>query len=251
MAALFCLRLALGMLACLPLLPARLVHPRYYRTHLLTVLGLALAAAAFLYSSASALQLGSLAVVIVLCWLGTILWGIEGAPGGRIAIWLAIVGLATTLWLLAAEQGDSHLVLASRLYLGDLASAALLGTVMSAMLMGHFYLISPTMELRPLLLLLACFGVALLVRILGDGFALWLWTRDRPLQRLSNDQALWLTVRWLIGLALPLVLGVLAWRCARIRATQSATGILYVAVVFCFLGELTALLLRTADGAVL
>ena len=43
----------------------------------------------------------------------------------------------------------------------------------------------------------------------------------------------------------PLVLGVMAWRCAtaRLRNTQSATGILYIVVVFCFLGELTGQLL--------
>ena len=36
----------------------------------------------------------------------------------------------------------------------------------------------------------------------------------------------------------------MAWRTARIRSTQSATGILYVVVIFCFLGELTSQLLR-------
>ena len=47
---------------------------------------------------------------------------------------------------------------------------------------------------------------------------------------------------WL-GFVAPLVLGWMAWQTARIRSTQSATGILYVVVIFCFLGELTSLLL--------
>ena len=42
-----------------------------------------------------------------------------------------------------------------------------------------------------------------------------------------------------------LVLGWMAWEAARIRSTQSATGILYVAVVFCFLGELSDQLLKS------
>jgi len=45
-----------------------------------------------------------------------------------------------------------------------------------------------------------------------------------------------------VGLVAPLVLTWMAWQTARIRSTQSATGILYVVVIFCFLGELTGLL---------
>jgi hypothetical protein len=60
--------------------------------------------------------------------------------------------------------------------------------------------------------------------------------------------ALWLPVRWLVGFLAPLGLVWMAWQAARIRSTQSATGILYVVVIFCFLGELTGLLLR--DGGV-
>jgi hypothetical protein len=40
----------------------------------------------------------------------------------------------------------------------------------------------------------------------------------------------------------------MAWQSARIRSTQSATGILYVVVIFCFLGELTSQLLLGSTG---
>ena len=53
-------------------------------------------------------------------------------------------------------------------------------------------------------------------------------------------------MRWLVGLAAPAVLCWMAWQTARIRSTQSATGILYVVVIFCFLGELLGQLLRPA-----
>ena len=46
------------------------------------------------------------------------------------------------------------------------------------------------------------------------------------------------------GFVAPLALDWMAWQTARIRSTQSATGILYVVVIFCFLGELTSQLLR-------
>jgi hypothetical protein len=51
-------------------------------------------------------------------------------------------------------------------------------------------------------------------------------------------------LRWLLGFLAPLGLDWMAWQTARIRSTQSATGILYVVVIFCFLGELTSQLLR-------
>src|SRR5262249_37027604 len=60
------------------------------------------------------------------------------------------------------------------------------------------------------------------------------------------DAALWLPLRWGLGFVGPLVLGGMAWQTARMRSTQSATGILYVVVIFCFLGELTAELLGSA-----
>jgi hypothetical protein len=43
----------------------------------------------------------------------------------------------------------------------------------------------------------------------------------------------------------------MAWETARIRSTQSATGILYVVVILSFLGELTSQLLREKTGFVL
>jgi hypothetical protein len=46
----------------------------------------------------------------------------------------------------------------------------------------------------------------------------------------------------------PLVFGWLAYRTAKIRSTQSATGILYVVVILAFLGELTSLLLLRDTG---
>jgi hypothetical protein len=61
----------------------------------------------------------------------------------------------------------------------------------------------------------------------------------------------WLLLRWGLGLIGPLILCVLAWQTAKIRSTQSATGLLYVVVIFCFLGELTGQLLRDSTNFVL
>ncbi len=254
--AVFCLRLAAGLLGCLLLLspdvgPAPTAASRFtrvgfgfYRTHFLTALGLACVALFFVRDTAPAGLLVLLAAALGLAVAGSVVWALEGAPGGRALVILTTAVLAAGLvWL--EMLGDGAIPLASRL-VGDLTSAALVGSALTAMLLGHSYLIAPAMSIRPLLRLLAAVAVAVAARAGADGWALARWTTGHSLANLNADVALWLPVRWLVGFAVPLALDWMAWQAARIRSTQSATGILYVVVICCFLGELTGLLLR--DG---
>ena len=55
-----------------------------------------------------------------------------------------------------------------------------------------------------------------------------------------------LSLRWLSGLVGVLFLGLMTWQTLKIPNTQSATGILYVAVMFSFLGELSSQLLSAS-----
>jgi hypothetical protein len=249
--AVFCLRLAAGLLGCLWLLhpdtgsdpgvpPSQRVGFRYYRTHFLTALGLACVALVSLWDTALTGLLVLLGAAMALAVLGSVVWALEGAPGGR------LLAVLTPLALVGALAWLDFLGEASPLprLLGDVTSAALLGTALSAMLLGHFYLIAPALSIRPLMRLLAAVAVADVARAAADGWALAGWTSAHPLASLNGEDALWLPVRWAVGLVAPLALVTMAWRAARIRSTQSATGILYVVVIFCFLGELTALLLR-------
>jgi hypothetical protein len=113
----------------------------------------------------------------------------------------------------------------------------LLGTATTAMLMGHSYLIAPNMTLAPLLRLLMAFFAALLLRGVIAAIDLSSWADGHSLTAL-DEVTLLLPVRWGVGFVGPLVLGIMAWQTARIRSTQSATGILYVLVILTFLGEL-------------
>lgn len=242
----FCVRLGLGMTACLLLLsPARsarpapgqgpLAHPNFFRTQSLTVLALAVGSLLWLAPSASFELLACLGGAAALAFAGSVTWSLERSPGAGslIVLTTALLGVAVGL----REQGTEHL-------LGALGSAALLGAAISAMLMGHSYLIAPSMSLTPLFRLLAALFAALAARAAIDGWALLRWTDGHSLATLRGDAALWLPVRWLVGFVAPAVLGAMAWQTARIRSTQSATGILYVVVICCFLGELTGQLLR-------
>ena len=248
MPAVFCLRLAAGMLACLLLLPSAVVNPRFYRTHFLTALALSLAALLLVRQSAAGPLLVLLGAGVALCFLGSLAWSLERAPGGRALIVITAATLGAGLALLEALSPRSEAL--APVLLGGFASAALLGSALTAMLLGHSYLIAPTMSIRPLMRLLAALAAAVLLRAALDGYALWRWTDSHSLANLGNDTLLWLPVRWVVGFVAPLALDWMAWQTARIRSTQSATGILYVVVIFCFLGELTAQLLREA-GVVL
>jgi hypothetical protein len=237
---LFCLRLAFGLIACLLLLSPSQVNPRFFRTHFLTALGLISVAGVFLYVSADMglwLALGS---ALVFCFAGSVVWLLDGAPAGRTLI---VLSALTLLAALAQASLSSHPADDIWLLADDLASAALLGSATTAMLIGHSYLIAPAMSLTPLLRLLAALGAATLVRMILAAAGLWLWTRVPDTVNVDTEAWLWLPVRWGLGLFGPLFLGWMAWQTARIRSTQSATGILYVVVILCFLGELTGQLL--------
>ena len=54
---------------------------------------------------------------------------------------------------------------------------------------------------------------------------------------------LFVALRWLAGLVSVLGLAWLTWQTLKIPNTQSATGILYAAVILAFIGELTSQLL--------
>jgi hypothetical protein len=253
MLTLFSLRLALGMLGALLLLSPAEVNPRFYRTHFLTTLGLGAVALVLLWGPAAGILKGLLIGTLLLAFLGSSAWSIEGAPGGRTLIVLTLAILGGTLFL-AQQAIPPRLAPAVAAQAGlwlaadSLTSAALLGMALSAMLMGHSYLIAPSMSLRPLRSLLLGLFVSLVLRMALAGAGLWFWTAGRSLANLTVVALLWLPLRWGLGFALPLVLAVLAWKTLRIPNTQSATGILYIAVVFVFLGELTAQLLLNETG---
>jgi hypothetical protein len=238
----FLLRVSAGMVACLLLLSPAAVNPRYFRTHFLTVLALAGLAWIFVPPDVVNWTIRSLLLAaMVVAFFGSISFSLERAPGGRLLAVLETGLLAAALVVvdLAAASPRGPILL-----VGDATSALFLGAALSAMLMGHMYLIAPTMSLTPLFRLLAVAALACLGRMIADSAALWFWTESPLLGKVGIDMILWLTVRWLVGFVGPLVLGVMAWQSARIRSTQSATGILYVVVILCFLGELNSLLLR-------
>ena len=242
----FLVRLSAGMAFMLLLLspgytaqpsPTRklVANASFFRTQLLVILGLALGAALWLWPEGKAEMLACLLGGAFCAGLGSVTWSLERSPGAVMLLVLTAMMLGGALWLREGAWGRLA---------GGVSSALLLGSAMSAMLMGHNYLVAPNLTMTPLYRLLAALAVALVVRAVGEGLVLVVWTREHDLSTLKGDDALWLPVRWVVGLLLPALLTWMAWQTARIRSTQSATGILYVVVIFCFVGEVMAMLVR-------
>jgi hypothetical protein len=243
MLATFCLRLALGMMAALLLFPSNLVNQRFYRSHFLIVLGLTVVAAFTMTYRSGSLVAATAAIILAL--FGSLAWSLDGAPCGRVFIALTTLALGAAVGITwqSALEGTTL----SRC-VDEFTSAAVLGTAMTAMLMGHSYLVAPSMSITPLMRLLGGLFIALLLRMAVAGAAYLSWATERSPVTLTSEAFYWLPVRWLVGFAAPLILAWMAWQAAKIRSTQSATGILYVVVILCFLGELCGLLLLESTG---
>ncbi len=129
----------------------------------------------------------------------------------------------------------------------DVASGGLvLGATLAAMFLGHWYLNTPTMELRPLrrLLLLMLAAVAVRAVFAAGSTGLRVFSTD---EAIATQFWLFLALRWLAGIVGVLGMGWMAWETLRIPNTQSATGVLYAGVILSFIGELVAQLLSAGQ----
>jgi hypothetical protein len=138
------------------------------------------------------------------------------------------------------------------------SSGLVLGLTMAAMLLGHWYLNAPGMSLEPLKRLLSAATLAVSLQALLSGcdvastVAAELRSAGAPeLTSAPNTQQwfIFLALRWSFGILGVLALLWMARRTLEIPNTQSATGILYVAVIGVFVGELAAALLSAGFAA--
>jgi protein NrfD len=127
------------------------------------------------------------------------------------------------------------------------SSAALLGGASTAMILGHWYLILPSMQVSHLQSMVKLHIASLVVRIVvviaAVTVAIVTWQPGLgPSFRhyILSAGGIFFWQRVLFGLGGPLVLAYLTWETAKIRSTQSATGILYVDFFAVIVGEVLA-----------
>lgn len=123
-----------------------------------------------------------------------------------------------------------------------------LGASSVAMLLGHWYLVAPKLSISYLKVLTGGLIAALLLRSVLFGLTLMNHWEGLLSSHFFEIYGIFFLQRIFLGLLLTLILSVLTYFCVRIYSTQSATGILYVVVVFCLVGELIGAYLHQKTG---
>ncbi|HXG25269.1 MAG TPA: hypothetical protein VNL94_00225, partial [Candidatus Binatia bacterium] len=167
------------------------------------------------------------------------------AVGYAVAIWrggrapaLAAAGLAAaavTLVSAAATWGaGGPVAIGAALMLAQLVIlSAALGGVWAAMVLGHWYLVTPRLPEAPLVRFSTW-----LTFVIGVQLALFVgWTAlgagpaARPaFGELTGEWALFVWLRLLVGLVFPLIVSWASIQTAKTRSMESATGLLYINV---------------------
>ena len=162
----------------------------------------------------------------------------------RVGALVAVLGLATGFGAIAlgAYGWAGGLPAAGPLLVELTALTLATGGVFAAMILGHWYLVTPKLPTGPLLLvsrlLLLVVGAQLVL------FVVWLSTGAgvglRPFEALVGQWAFFVWMRLLVGLVFPLVLSWAAIQTARTRSMESATGLLYIDVGAIAVGTILA-----------
>jgi hypothetical protein len=241
----FIFRLTFGMALAMAVTPPRLVTSGYYRVHLWVLMGLNTLATLALFSDRDyehwAVVLGLAIGLAIASYIGAIVWLYERSELGTTLLY-AIAVAALIAAALALKWKDSTTAIGYTLGMVDLASGGwLLGVTMAAMLLGHWYLNTPTMELVPLKRLVLLMAAAIILRTAVSALGLWLnLNYGEPLELAHKT---FIALRWLSGLLGTATMAWMTWYVLKVPNTQSATGILYAGVILSFIGELASQLL--------
>jgi len=233
----FLLLYALGTAAAAAVVPGREIGAYFFRFNGLVMLGFAVVACLvgrpLIHGrtpadiSAAAFAASCLAMAV---------------GGRRAALFLvpAVLGAAfAAAAAFAARPGAAGALLTAHL----LSAALILGASLVAMILGHWYLANAALSFDLLLRLTRLFVAAAGIKIAISG--VYIATDAERLWRMLGEHfdGILACVRIGAGLGGGLTLAVMAHSCAKIRSNQSATGLLYVAVVIVLIGELVSMYL--------
>lgn len=128
--------------------------------------------------------------------------------------------------------------------LGQILAAWVLGSITLAWLLGHAYLTATSMTIAPLkhFSRMLTWGVVARVLFVGVSLAAAYATIDGAPSVLVQIERAWLiaVLRFGVGLVAVGIFAYMVLDCVKLRATQSATGILYFGSVMAYVGELAS-----------
>lgn len=165
---------------------------------------------------------------------------IARVPRSGIAIGTAGIGIVALVVLAAAGGTRSIPLFAGQLVLAALA----LGAVNAAMLLGHWYLVTPKLSPAPLRRMMWLLVAALALQAIAFGVALVAVGDDAVTGSLA-----WLTwLRLAIGILLPIAVTVLAMLASRAASLQASTGLLYIGLAMIMAGSIAGASLTYLTG---
>lgn len=249
MIAQFALRLVCGMTLMWAAMPRSEVTSGFFRIQMLVVLGLSVLAALtfgqFIAPSNVAILNGTLAqsacaILAIVAFIGSMLWTLERRKAGSV-LTLVLAALATGVVILTTANADLLWTFNGLIgVLSELSTSLILGAAMVGMLLGHWYLTSPTMSIEPLYRLTWFLGIAGGLRLVLSAISLSVYISSMT----TTTHWIWVALRWTAGIAGPLLVFVMVIKILKYRNTQAATGVLFVGVILTFIGEMTATLLH-------
>jgi len=172
-------------------------------------------------------------------YVGSVLWMLNRRGGGTVCAFSILVSTVLCLILCCGGLETFRSQSGAFLLISHLATAAVLGSAVTGMLLGHWYLTAPTMSIEPLKQLSLLFGLAVVFRLMVS-LAGWLLAGDTLA---GGTIWTWFALRWLAGIVCPLVIAIMSLQILRYRNTQAATGVLFAGVILTFIGEMSAALL--------
>jgi hypothetical protein len=134
-------------------------------------------------------------------------------------------------------------------FVQSLALSAVTGGSMAAVVLAHWYLVTPRISGRPLVLSTQLLLVVLVVQLLLFG----VWTAAgipdmEPFEVLTGENMIFVWLRLVVGLAFPLLLTAMAYRTALTRSMESATGLLYIEFALVMASTIVAAGLLFGEG---
>ena len=174
------------------------------------------------------------AALVGFCLLATAaLVARRARPGAGEALeWAALAAAAATLVAGALAWGGGAMGTVSLLTQLAVVTASI-GGVFAAMLLGHWYLVTPKLPEAPLILLARVLLVVVAVQVV----LFWAWIATgagpadvAPFAALVGPYALFVWLRLIVGLVFPLIVSWASVQTARTRSMESATGLLYINV---------------------
>ncbi|OJV88732.1 MAG: hypothetical protein BGO39_04315 [Chloroflexi bacterium 54-19] len=178
-----------------------------------------------------------LSITLILLVVYNVMVGLGTDKARRISGIAALLACCLTLFAVAMLYRGSYLggfIAPFSFFLGSAA----VGTVLTGMLLGHWYLVTPTLTVAPLarinrLFFYSLLGQAVLV-IVNAGP----WVSNSL--AVSEKWAVFFWLRVLVGIVFPLVLSYATMQTCKLKAHMSSTGFLYVALGGVLAGEIVS-----------